>query len=69
MASSMHALEVASGRVTHEPCKASRDCYCWATHYIAWDQDSREGVRRRMRKPVCLKHAKEYAATHGIALP
>lgn len=69
MASSMHGLEKADGSVTREPCKASKNCFLWATHFICWDQDTRENQRRRMRKPVCMKHAREYAAKYGLTLP
>lgn len=69
MASSMHALEIAVGPVTREPCKAARDCFLWSTHYISWDQQAGEGERRRMRKPVCRKHARDFAETYGLTLP
>jgi hypothetical protein len=51
-------------------CKSAADCFLWATHVACWTQGpAAHGPERRVEKPVCQRHARTFAESHGLEVP
>jgi hypothetical protein len=51
-------------------CRSAGNCFLWATHIACWTQGpAAHGPKRRVEKPVCRKHARTFAESHGLEVP